>query len=468
MKILRSIFFFLILTFKSFSQEPQFDIKFSEPLAVFIYVQHLSEMHSENPFKKEFLASIYNRDKYKRLLNQFDTLNINYTYEFNGFPYGSKLPGMTSALLKKCLMSSANLKVFKSSALGIIPNSTIHHLTTILYEFQFIYRELVYQPNKATFEKQLNDIVALAKTKNLDSYFNKGLTFYRSYWDDSFPFEIAFYPYPNSQGFTAEAFCNNAVSALSTNTKDYTTLLSVMMHEIFHILYDEQPVLIKTNIAKWFANNRSKCSAYGYLLFNEVLATALGNGYVYESLNGKRDEGDWYDRKYINQMAKKIYPMLVDYINQKKGLDEGFVNIYIKFYEENFSDWLNEMDNLMCYRYVITDNANDVQTFSKYYPYCSLSQYEDEVNLLSLERLHKAPITKVILVSKENQTKLNMIKEKFPELKGWKYKAKQDFFFSIFLEDKTQLIIINTVKKTAEQLISGRITLPPPVASEKK
>ncbi|WP_317899583.1 hypothetical protein [Aurantibacillus circumpalustris] len=467
MKVHCIIFVFLISSIKNFSQEPQFDIKFSEPLAVFIYVQQLSETHPDNPFKKDFSASLYNRDKYKRLLAQFDTLRIDYVYEFEGFPYGSKMPGFTIALLKKCLMNSANLKVFKTAAVGIIPNSTLHHLTTILYEFQFIYRELVYQPNKVKFEKQLHEIVTFAKTKKLDSYFNKGLTFYRSYWDDSFPFEIAFYPYPSSSGFTAEAFCNNAISALSTDTKDYTTVLSVMLHEIFHILYDEQPVIIKKNISKWFANNRSKYSAYAYLLFNEALATSLGNGYVYESLSGKRDEGDWYDRKYINQMAKKIYPMLVDYINQKKGIDEGFINIYIKFYEENFSEWLEEMDNLMCYRYVISDNASDFGIFSKQYPYCSISQSEDEVSEVSINRMKEKPITKVIIVSKENQDKLTIIKKNFVELKDWKFKAKQDFFFSVFLEDKTQLIVVNAVKKTSEELISGRVTLPPPNIDKK-
>jgi len=467
MRAIKFITVYVFLSYACIGQGPRFDVKFSEPLAVFVYVEQLSSKYPDNVFKKQFSTSIYNREKYKSLLAQFDTLRINYTYEFNGFPFGSKISGMTESLLKKGLVNSANLKDFKKRSIGIIPNANLLQLTAILYEFQLVYRELVYQPGKVKFEKQLSEVTELVKAKNLAACFDKGLIFYKSYWDESFPFEIAFYPFPNQQGFAAEAFCNNAVSALTPDTKDYLALLGVMMHEVFHILYDEQSPLVKTNIAKWFTANPSKCSAYAYLLLNEVLATGMGNGYVYETLSGKKDEGDWYDRKYIDLMAKKIYPMLNDYIAQKKGIDEGFVNIYIKFYEENYSEWLYEMDNLMCYRYVTTDNAADFNLFRKLYPNCSLSRYEDEVTEISLERLKNTPITKVIIVSKENETKLELIKKKFPELKAWKYKAKQDFFFSFFLEDKTQLIILNAVKSTAEQLLNGRITLPPP-APEKK
>jgi hypothetical protein len=460
MKTVRLLVAFLFISVACLAQAPRFDIKFSEPLAIFIYVEHLSSKHPDNPFKKQFSNSVYNREKYKNLLAQFDTLRLNYTYDFDEFPYGSKMPGMTEALLKKNLISSANLKEFKKRSIGLIPNSNLLQLSAILYEFQLVYRELVYQPNKTKFEKQLNEITEFIKNKNVALFFDKALFFYKSYWDESFPFEIAFYPLPNFQGFSAEAFCNNAISALQTDSKDFNALMGIMFHEIFHILYDEQPQNVKGNISKWFSSNSSKCSTYSYLLLNEALATALGNGYVYETLSGKKDEADWYDRKYIDQMAKKIYPTVNEYITHKKGIDEAFINGYIKLYEENFTGWLNEMNNLMCYRYVISDNSSDFALLRRNYPYASLSQYEDQVTDNSIEKLKACSVTKMIIVSKENETKLALIKKKFPELKNWKYKAKQDFLYSVFLEDKTQLIILNTVKNSTEQMLNGLVMLP--------
>ncbi|MBL7934078.1 MAG: hypothetical protein JNL60_19395 [Bacteroidia bacterium] len=429
-------------------------------MAVYVYVEHLSAKHGDNAFKKKFQVSTFYNEKYKALLAQFDTLRLNYTYEFEQYPFSSKIPGMTEGLLKKCLVSSANLKDFKRKAIGIIPNSDLLQLSAILYDFQQVYRELVYQPVKAKFEKQLAEVTEFVKTKNISAYVDKGLFFYKSYWEESFPFEIAFYPLPYPEGFTAEAFYNTAVSGLRSDNKDYITLVSVMLHEIFHMLYDEQPVSVKRNISSWFAANPAPCGTYAYLLLNEALATALGNGYVFNSLAGKADEDDWYDRKYINDIAKKIYPLVSDYISQKKPIDEAFVNSYIKIYDENYGNWINELDNLMCYRYVLSDNMSDYDVIRNKYRYASYSQFEDQVNEYSLAKLQNTKLTKVVIVSKENEAKLALVKKQFPELKNWKYKAKQEFFYATQLDDKTQIIIINTLKSSTEKMFEGMVLLP--------
>jgi hypothetical protein len=451
---------FLLANLPSNAQAPRFEIKFSEPLALFVYVESLSSQSPDNSFKKQFLASVYNREKYKSLLAQFDTLRINYTYDFNEYPYASKIPGMTVSLIKKNLISSANLKEFKKRAVGIVPNANLLQLSTILYEFQLVYRELVYQPVKVKFEKQLADIAEFIRVKNIAGFFDKGLHFYKSYWEESVPFEIAFYPLPNSQGFSAEAFYNDAICALQTETKDYTVLMGVTLHEIFHILYDEQPIQVKRYISGYFTASSSTCSAYAYLLLNEALATSLGNGYVFEALNGKPDVSDWYNWKYIDQMAKKMYPLVSEYVNQKKHIDENFVNAYIKLYDENFSGWLKEMNNLMCYRYVITDNTSDIDVISRIFPSAYLYQYEDQVSENSIDKMKVSPVTKIIIVSKDNETKLALIKKKFEELKAWKYKPKLDFLYTVFLKDKTQLIIINNIKNTTDQVLKGMVMLP--------
>jgi hypothetical protein len=460
MKLLFIIFIFAFTSFKLLAQGPPFEIKYSEPLAVYVFVNELSSKKGDNTFKQLFLRSLYNRYKYTKLLAQFDTLMISYTYEFQEYPYSSKLPGMTEALLKKNLLSSTNLKEFKKKSVGIIPNANLLQLSTILYEFQLVYRELIYQPNKTKFEKQLIEITEYIKTKNIASFFDKGLSFYRSYWDESLPFEIAFYPLNSSQGFSAEAFCNNAVCALKIDYKDYAAIMGVVMHEIFHILYNEQSLAVKSKLATWFNSNSSNSRTYSYLLLNEVLATALGNGYVVETLIGKKDEADWYNRKYIDQMAKKIYPLVSEYVSQKKAIDEAFVSSYISLYEESFPEWLNEMDNLMCYRYVLSDNVSDFKLTNKLYPYSSLSQFEDVVNENSIDRMKPCALTKMIIISNDNETKLALVKNKFSELKDWKYKAKSDFFYHTLLRDKTQLIIINRVKGTTENALNGRVFLP--------
>lgn len=446
-------FIFCVISTLTFAQKPTFNIKYSEQLAVFEFIQNLSKNYPENVFKTEFSKSKYNLEKYKNLISKFDKLSIDYSYEFEEFPNGSKIPMQTRDILKKYLIETENLKDFKLRSLGIITNKTLNELTEIIAEFKPIYNEIIYNPNKEKFEQQLLEITKYSSEKKIENYFETGLIFYNSSWDNSIPFEIAFYPLPNSQGFTAQAFFNNFISAIPSNLKDYKDLFSVMLHEIFHIIYNEQSLEVKTEIDKYFAENNSKSSNYAYQLLNEVLATSLGNGYVFEKLNGKVDTGDWYNRKYINRMAKQIYPLVNEYISQRKPIDKNFIDNYIKQYEENFPNWINELDNIMTYRYVISENENDFDVIDQKYRSRSIANYETEISESSIEKMKKTSLTKVIIISRNNNENLSLIQKEFKELNNWKFNSENEFIDKIFLEDKSQLIIINQNKSTTEMLI---------------
>ncbi len=440
---------------QSRGQEPVFRIKFSEPLAVFEFVNALSANAENNPFKKLFDSSRFNQGKYKTFLAEYDSLNIDYSYEFTSYPYAQKIGGATRSLLKRNLLNSQTFVDFKLSSLGIIPNSDLFTLDSILMAFDPVYQELVYLPNKDRFEQQLGELRNLVASRDVMAYFGIGLRFYHSSWDNSIPFEMAFYPLPNSKGFTATAFYNNAESAIPTSLKDYNKLLSVMLHEIFHILYDEQSLIVKQNIQNWFTSDASVNSRYAYLLLNESLATALGNGYVYGKLNGGEDTSYWYRRKYTNLMAKKIYPLVSEYILQQKSIDKSFVENYIKIYDDNFSIWLTEIDNVMTDRYVISDKPADFEIIDELFPYRSMSQYESDVSESSIEKMKQAPITKVVIISKDNSDKVRLIKQNFTELKNWTPDVQADFSHSAFLGDKTFLIIVNVVRKTSKEQLEG-------------
>jgi hypothetical protein len=442
-----------LISTSSFAQKPTFEIKYSEQLAVFVFIQNLSENYPENVFKTEFNKSKYNIEKFKNTISKFDKLSIDYSYEFEEFPNGSKIPMQTRDILKKNLIETENLKDFKLRSIGIVTNKTLNELTEIITEFIPIYNELIYNPNKEKFEHQILDITKYSTENKIEKYFETGLLFYNSNWDNSIPFEIAFYPLPNSQGFTAQAFYNNFISAIQTNLKDYKDLFSVMLHEIFHIIYNEQSLEVKTEIDKNFAENKSKSSNYAYQLLNEVLATSLGNGYVFEKLDGKIDSGDWYNRKYINLMAKQIYPLVNEYISQRKSIDKNFIDNYIKQYEENFPNWINELDNIMTYRYVMSENEKDFDLIDQKYRYRSFVIYESEITVNTIDKMKKSKLTKLIIISKKNKEKLNLLKKEFKELNNWKFNSENEFNYKILLEDKSQLIIINQKKSTTEMLI---------------
>ena len=108
MKKTTTIVFCMISTLM-FSQKPIFEIKYSEQLAVFVFMQNLSENYPENVFKTEFIKSKYNTEKNKNLISKFDKLSIDYSYEFQSFPNSSKIPMQSRDILKKNLIEKQKI-----------------------------------------------------------------------------------------------------------------------------------------------------------------------------------------------------------------------------------------------------------------------------------------------------------------------------------------------------------------------
>ncbi len=445
---------FLLLFSMAFGQkEPTISITYSKLLATYDFIQKLSKNYPDNDCKQAFQSSKFHTQHYTSLVKQLDTLNIYESYSFQGYPTGQKAPVMTTSLIEKNLINAISIQQFKNQTFGIIPNIELFAFSYILSEFEQVYDSLIYSPNKDEFEKQLNELRGFVQKSNLSNFFQKGLTFYGSQWDNSIPIDIAVIPSISKGGFTAKAFLNNAVSEVPINFKENNILFSVLMHEVYHNIYDGQSLELKLKIQSWFNKNTSKNSQYAYLMLNEALATALGNGYVYEQLNGKIDNSDWYNVKYINLMAKQIYPLVKEYVIQQKPIDKNLIDKYIASYDKNFSAWTNELNHLFTNRYVITDNPDDFAYFGKNYRYSSIYQSQTPISQSGLELMKETPITKVIITSSDNKRKLNLVKATFPELKNWKYNAQQEFVYSTNLQDKTKLIIVNKHSTTIDELL---------------
>jgi hypothetical protein len=397
--------------------------------------------------KKLFLGSKFNQEKYKALLADFESLTLDYNYEYGP----EKLPGSTWFLLKRNLINSGTIDEFKHRSLGVIPNASLLELASILKEFGPVYRELVYEPNKEVFERQLGELRNLAASTSMASYLEVGTRFYNSSWDNSIPFNLVFYPLPDSRGWIATTFYDVAESAIPTSLTDYNGLLSVVFHEIFHTLYDEQSPAFKKELVGWFMSNPSRNSGYALRLLDESLATALGNGYVSAKLNGRENPRNWYNDKYINHMAKAIYPMVKEYGESQRSIDKSFADNYVRIYDENLA-LFSELNNILASRYVLSDNPGDVDVIERKFPAGPTTRNEP-ISAGSIERMITAPMTKVVVVSSDNERKLQLVRNGVPELAGWKPNPGTDFTHSILLNDKTWLIVINAVKKTTGELI---------------
>ena len=449
---------FLLLSLNGFSQSVQFETKFSEPFAVFQFINSLSGNSPGNVYKKLFQQSGFSTKASQDLIKVFDSLNIDYSFDFTDYPPGQKVGIDVPNLLRRNLILSNNMQDFKIRSMGLLPNEKLMKLIAVINQFTSVYETVIYEPYKARFEKQLEGLSNVMKTSNINSYFAQALLFYNSSWDVTIPFVFAFYPLPNSRGFTATAVSNVAISAIADSLENYKALLSVMLHEMCHVAYDERSLHVWNQMQEWFDSNSSKISGYANSLFNEAMATAVGNGYLGAQLNGKEDTThSWYGVKYINLMARAAYPLVKEYIQAGKHLDREFVDRYIHLFEERFPNWLYDPQYVMRGRLLITDRAEDADVLRSIFEPAPGNENEKEISEPILKKIILNHGTKVIIVNTNNKEELKLIKNYVPELQSWQYTAKKDFTYTRFLNNKSWLIILNNVSAATRQKLENLV-----------
>src|SRR5579863_2617482 len=97
------IWLLFLVSLNSFSQNISFETRFSEPFAVFQFINSLS-VARENVYKKLFSRSAFFTKKYTDLIIQYDSLNINYDYDFTNYPAGQKIGIDVPNLLRRTLI----------------------------------------------------------------------------------------------------------------------------------------------------------------------------------------------------------------------------------------------------------------------------------------------------------------------------------------------------------------------------
>lgn len=431
---------------------PSISLRYSKLLATYDFVQRLSAGAPAHPFKTVFLTSHFNKSPYTDLIAQLDTLHLFESYSFQGYPAGQKLPVTTSSLIERNLLYANSIQHFKQATYGLIPNAELQKLSAMLAAFEPVYDCLVYQPHSFAITSQMKALDSFRATADVSGFFEQGLRLYGVTWDKDISIDIALIPLPAKAGFSAKAFMNNAVMEVPLQARSYATLFSVLLHELYHNIYDAQSLGRKLEIQSWFMGNPSAGSQYAYLYLNEVLATALGNGYVYERLIGSTDTSDWYNIPYIDRAARAIYPIVQEYLRRGKVIDQHFANNYLSRYDSFFSGWKYELDCLMTHRYLMACDADDLNFLQALYPYAGNALAQTPVDKTGVERMKETPFTKVLIVSSDHVRHWKMLSESFPELNEAGLDSGKEFVYWKELHDKTTLIVVSRHTSSLEVL----------------
>lgn len=445
---------FLILIIFCFSianaQKNDFFIfKESEVYSLFNFMETASKKQGTSSTYKKYIESKLSGDKdFQKLANDFKSLDFNEGIVRQDYPQGRNYRKSYLTLLIVQSLKSKDLNDFSERITGILPVNEQLKMLDVLKNAQPYFRKYVWNDSELKIKKQ---VAALKKHHDLSSQmFLKFNTFYKSSWDQQIPFYVTLYPIPGKSGSTVSTPHGNALCiGTLTDASDIEGTLSVTMHEMCHILYQEQSREVQMEQEKYFKENPSKYSKLAYSYFNEAIATALGNGYAWKVMKkGVLDQGDWYNNPTVNLFAKAIYPMTEKYLEKNKSIDKDFIAQAIKVFGETFPDSIYEYAQNFNTINIYTDDIDGNYIFDHFFEYFDANNVgvsSPMKNISQSPKLLEDDSSFMIILDKKQKEYLEELKTVFPEIKNTKY--DQSIQNISFLDAKGRMIVMLFIHK---------------------
>jgi hypothetical protein len=412
--------FFVCLLINQFSFGQQVvQIKFSKPFAILKFLETTKGGHATSgTFKHQIDTSFLARDVvFQTLVSDYQSLQLDYNYVKQQYPLDRKHTTSTWDLLCVAAISSTTNEEFFNRIIGIYPNVDYLKLKRVVTETEVYYDTFIYTKYIHAVDDKLRELQGLSP--KLNELFEKFKFFYGSSWDKSMPFNLTIYPIIGRSGqTTATPHANSLEMGILTQEEDVFDLLSIGMHEVSHVLFEEQPLNLQRQIDSCFTGTVSPFSKFAYHYIDEALATALGNGYAYKELAGEIDSADWYSDFYINAYAKAIYPLTEQYVNSKKQIDRTFILKAIDLFKQTFPNAAYEFEPLLMtadiyYEDDVTKEIDEIEftlhkTFRIYKSHTSIPIIDN----VSLDNIKKSKDTQIFIIHKnqlQNLAKLKLI-----------------------------------------------------------
>lgn len=424
MKLILSAIISLVIASHSFGQSNFVQIETNKTLGLFNFLETGSGQLGTSKSFREFIIESYKQDKkFEQLIDSYSNLNLNHSIEREEFP--KKRPASTTVkdLLWIAASNSTNLEDFNQRIIGLLPHQIHIQLIEILKNAESYYDNLIWnkeQDNIDRIEKKLGKY-----NDKISELYLKISQFYNTSWNTNIPFKIMLYPIPLTNGSTTAIPKGNALICgfLSHNEDESEYLLGIIIHEMCHILFKEQNIDFQFQIDKWFANSSSIYAPLAYSFINEGLATVLGNGWAYKQIHKSLDQKEWYNNKHIDGFAHSLFPLVEQYLNEEKSIDQDFINKSIALFKQKFPKAPVETAILMNSLQVFAnteqeDEVHDItNNIHNYFNIRSMWFSNPIHSAESKETFNTNRTTKLFVIDSDNKNTIIKLQESFPNLK---------------------------------------------------
>ena len=450
MKSILSAVLILVLSFQSFQsfgQDNFIQIETNKTLCLFHFLEtSTGKPGTSSSFRNYILDSLKQDSDFNQLMNSYSNLNLDYPVKRQELPKKRKSSTTTKELLWIAASNSINVDDFSQRIIGYLPHKTHVQFIELLKKSEHYYDDLVWnneQENILRIENELGEY-----KKEIKDLFIKISQFYNTSWSTSVPFKVLLCPIPLERGQTTAIPKGNALicSYLSYNPEAYKSTLGIIIHEMCHILYNEQSPEFQHQIEDWFTNSDSPYAPLAYTFFNEGLATVLGNGWANKQIHGELETGEWYNDIHIDGFAKSLYPLTERYLNEGKSLDQNFIDQSIELFSQTFPKAMYEtgilMNNLQIF--VNSEEESEINSLFSIFNYFNVRSLEISAPIFESgyeERMDQLEMTKLFIVDSDNSRTIKKLRKHYSQGKIRTPLNSIDVFKDE--KSKSTLIIIN-------------------------
>jgi hypothetical protein len=333
----------------SINAQNMFQYKISKPYALLNFIETIADGSRHSKTLKEHIQKTIptsNTEFYVEI-EKFKNIRLDYSFLRDQLPEKRRQSRTTLDLIYIAAVQSNDLREFKVKMAGIISNEDHTKLFDVFTKIEPFYNASVWNDSYKKLKKQQKKLEKFEAQSN--AFFNQFKNFYNSAWADDMAFTVALFPIPGKRGnTTATPYANSLCVGILTEEVDVEVRLGVVLHEMCHVLYDEQSASFQHELDSMFAKNKSIYTKHANSYFDEGLATAIGNGYTSFKLKNKYDESEWYNNEYINGFAKGLYPLVSRYLDQNRRIDQAFVDSSIIIFEQKFPNLRTILEYCLC------------------------------------------------------------------------------------------------------------------------
>ncbi|GAB5524792.1 MAG: hypothetical protein Roseis2KO_26640 [Roseivirga sp.] len=432
------------------AQEKGFiQVNASKPLSLLTFLEASGEGHKRYRDYHNYINEHLGTDAgFQQLAKDYEDIYLNYLIRRKEFPTSRYLHRVSvKDLIWSAASNASDLDDFNVRITGLLPYISQNNLYQTLKKAEPYYDKLVWNPAEASIADIQEKLTPyLTEFERLFFEIN---TFYQSGWTKDLPFKLVVYPIPLANGNTTATAKGNALICgfLAKRPNPHKDILGVIIHEIGHTLYSEQPAGLQRDMKQWFDENPSAFAPLANSYLDEALATVLGNGWANKELTGEMDPNPWYNNPYIDGFARALYPMTEEYLKADKPIDKAYIDQAVELFANTFpkadkipTTLLGEI-NLYLNAEVEEDIDRIEATLYKYFnpfPHEYLIPINDES---SIESFGVKNLTKLFIVDTDHEKTLELIDKNYPDQK---VESKANSIFSFRDQaTKSAVIIIN-------------------------